>query len=368
MRYRIEKDLLGEKQISAESYYGIHTLRGKENLEILKRGINRQMIKALAVIKKSIARVNADYGYIDEKVAKAIMLSCDEFLNGRLHGQFITDHMVGDGGASINMNANEIIANRANEMLGGKKGIYDLVDPIKDVNAKQTTYDVIPTAGKIATRRQTKKLLVEMKKLQNALSGFVKEQKGTEYENHPIIKHFNSFVLVLSRDAVRLESAMAQLLEINLASLSVDDPKYIKKLLINISKNTGEDFKESKNIFDTSCNLDSFNNLSSSLKVLASDLSKIAKDLRVLIKDYEMIQVTPTYENGTFVILDLIEQVNFYVLGLDTTINAALASGEMFINNHLPLVLYSLFEELNSLRRVIRTFKEEFIEHTKIIF
>ena len=168
MKYRVEKDSLGEKQITAESYYGIQTLRGKENFEITKRGISRQMIKALATVKKAVAAANATFDFIDEKKAKAIMLSCDEILNGRLHGQFITDLIQGGAGASMNMNANEVIANRANEMLGGKKGVYDLVHPIDHVNFGQSTNDVIPTAGKIALIRQTKKLIVELKKLSNS--------------------------------------------------------------------------------------------------------------------------------------------------------------------------------------------------------
>ena len=123
MRYRIEKDLLGQRQVPAEAYYGIETLRGKENFEITKRGICRQMIKALAIVKKAAAKANVDALNIDEKVGKAIMLACDEILNGRLHGQFVTDLIQGGAGTSMNMNANEVIANRANELLGGKKGV-----------------------------------------------------------------------------------------------------------------------------------------------------------------------------------------------------------------------------------------------------
>ena len=170
MRYRIEQDALGEKQISAEAYYGIHTLRGKENFDLTKRGINRQMIKALATIKKSAAFANFDMGNLDNEYAKAIGLSCDEILNGRLHGQFITDLIQGGGGIGMNMNANEIIANRANEMLGGTKGNYEYVHPLDHVNFGQSSNDDIQTAGKIAAIRMSKKLLVELKKLQNALN------------------------------------------------------------------------------------------------------------------------------------------------------------------------------------------------------
>ena len=127
-------------------YYGIETLRGKENFEITKRGICRQLIKALAIVKKAAAKANIDAGNIEEKIGKAIMAACDEILNGRLHGQFVTDLIQGGAGTSMNMNANEVIANRANELLGGRKGEYKYVHPNDHVNFGQSTNDVIQTA------------------------------------------------------------------------------------------------------------------------------------------------------------------------------------------------------------------------------
>ena len=143
-------------QVPAEAYYGIQTLRGKNNFAITKRGLSRQMIKGLAAVKKAAANANADVGLLDADRARAISLSCDEILNGRLHGQFITDLIQGGAGTSMNMNANEVIANRAKEMLGGEKGKYDIVHPLDHVNCGQSTNDVVPTAGKIAAYRQTK--------------------------------------------------------------------------------------------------------------------------------------------------------------------------------------------------------------------
>ena len=137
MKYRTEKDAIGEIKIPAEAYYGINTLRSKNNFDITKRGIPRQMIKALAYVKKGASKANSDDSLISEEVAKAIMTACDEILNGKLHGQFITDLIQGGAGTSINMNANEVIANRANEILGGKKGSYEFVHPIDHVNKFQ---------------------------------------------------------------------------------------------------------------------------------------------------------------------------------------------------------------------------------------
>ena len=258
MRYRIEKDSIGEKQVPAEAYYGIQTLRGKENFEITKRGISRQMIKALSTIKKSAAIANNSCGYLDDDISKAIQLSCDEIINGRLHGQFITDLIQGGAGNSINMNANEVIANRANEMMGGKKGVYNFVHPLDHVNLNQSTNDVIPTAGKIAIIRQTKKLIVELKKLGNVIVS-----KGKEFELNNLGPTFEAFAVCLSRDIKRIESSIESMYDINMGAFSSDiDAKYSKKVVSCIAKFTGEPFKSPKNIFESTRNLDCFLQLS----------------------------------------------------------------------------------------------------------
>ncbi len=371
MRYRIEHDALGDKQISAEAYYGIHTLRGKENFELTKRGLNRQMIKALATIKKSAARANADLDLLPEEYAKVIGLSSDEILNGRLHGQFITDFIQGDSGSSMNMNANEVIANRANEMLGSKKGLYDQIDPIKHVNLGQSAYDVIPTAGKIALTRQTKKLIVEIKKLVNTFTAKSNLCKNDLIQNETLRQTFDAFSLVLNRDMKRMDSALESLLDLNVGvSLVGDHSKFIKKLVAYISKFTGEPFRPAKNYIDSTINLDCFLQLSSALKTLAVDLLKISNDLRFIGGNnygdislplvQELITKKSEVVNST--ILEAVNQVCFYAIGLDATITHAIELTQLETNENLPIILYSLFESINTLRRVIRTFREKAIE------
>ncbi len=387
MRYRIEHDSLGEKQVPAEAYYGIQTLRGKENFEITKRGLSRQMIKALAIVKKAAAKANSDVGSIDPKIAKAIMLSCDEILNGRLHGQFITDLIQGGAGTSMNMNANEVIANRANEMLGGKKGVYDLVHPLDHVNYGQSTNDVIPTAGKIAAIRQTKKLLVEMKKLQNAYLQKAKEfqdvlKLGRTHlqEAVPIRlgQEFGAFAGVLGRDMNRIEASMNGLLEINMGATAIGtglnaDPKYMKKVVTYISKYTGESFKSAKNLIDSTRHLDGFLTLSGSLKILAVNMSKTANDLRLMstgvLSGFGEINLPKVQPGSSImpgkvnpVIPEVLNQVSFYVMGLDVTISKAVEAGQLELNVFEPVILYALFEELNCMRRAIRTFRELCVE------
>jgi aspartate ammonia-lyase len=387
MRYRIETDSLGQLQVPAESYFGIQTLRGKDNFEITKRGINRQMIKALAIVKKAAARANADAGLLDEKIAKAITLTCDEILNGRLHGQFITDLIQGGAGMSMNMNANEVIANRANEMLGGEKGKYDFVHPLDHVNFGQSTNDVIPTAGKIATHRQTKKLIVELRKLEDSY-----EKKAEEFKD--IIKvgrthlqdalpitlgqEFGSYASALGRDIARVEGAMNGLLEINMGATMIGtglnaSPKYTKKVVQYIAKYSGEEFYGAKNLIDNTSHMDAFLWLSSSLKVLASNLSKTANDIRLMASGpsagfseviLPSIQPGSTLIPGKYnpVVPEVVNQVAFYAMGLDFTITQAVEAGQLESNAFTPVILYALFESINSIRRAVRTFREKAVD------
>ena len=245
MKFRIEKDELGTKEIPKEAYYGIQTLRSKENFDIVQKPISRGMIKGLAIVKKAAAKANLDAGLISKEVSDAICLSCDEILNGRLHGQFITDLIQGGAGTSINMNANEVIANRANEMMGGKKGEYNFVHPIDHVNLSQSTNDVIPTAGKIASIKQTKKLLVEMKKLANAYGALEKKYKNvvvvskTHLQDSVLITFGQIFKAIkhsVERDMKNIENCIQELLEVNLGGTLVGtgvsaDPKYSKNII-----------------------------------------------------------------------------------------------------------------------------------------
>ena len=383
MRYRVENDSLGEKRLPAEAYYGIEALRSKENFEITKRGIGRQLIKALAYVKKACAKANQDAGLLDEKKAKAIMLSCDEIINGRLHGQFITDLIQGGAGTSINMNANEIIANRANEMLGGKKGVYDLIHPVDHVNLSQSTNDVIPTAGKIAVIKQIKKLSVELKKLQNTCLSKAKEFKDIvkmgrthlqEAVPMTLGQEFNAFASVIGRDIKRLDYTMTNLKEVNIGGTTIGtglnaNPVYIKKVVNYLSKFSGEDLKLSKDLVDVCRNYDCFHQASSSVKITAANLSKMATDIRVMsILGYkgEFEIYLPVVQPGSSnipgkvnpVVPEVVNQVYYYIIGLDTTISVACEHSDLELNSNAPVILMSLFEMLQTLRRAVRTFNE----------
>lgn len=388
MRFRIERDELGELQVPAEAYYGIHTLRSRQNFQISKRPICRQMIKALATVKKAAAHANRDAGLISKEICDAITLSCNEILNGRLHGQFITDLIQGGAGTSMNMNANEVIANRANEMLGSEKGKYDKVHPTDHVNLSQSANDVVPTAGKIATIRLTKKLIVEMKKLAHAYYDLADKYQNVLtlgkthlLDNVPITfgKIFSSLGSSVERDIKKIESAMTTLLEISLGGASIGTstnvhPIYVNKVVDYICEFTNEKFYRSKNPIDTTRHLDSFAWLSSAIKVFALNVNKAANDLRLMSTAFKSIKI-PELQSGSValpgkinpVVPEMVNQVVFYMEGNDLTICRAVASGEMELNVNLPIILACLFENLNYIRRAIRTLRERVLEGLEVI-
>lgn len=384
MRYRLEKDSLGELKVPAEVYYGIQTLRSKDSFEITKRGICRQMIKALVIVKKAAAKANLDADLLSEKQAKAIMLTCDEILNGRLHGQFVTDLIQGGAGTSMNMNANEVIANRANEMLGGNRGEYTYIHPIDHVNCSQSTNDVIPTAGKIAVIKQIKKALVELKKLHNSFLDKAKEYEDviklgrTHLQEAMPIKLgqvFKSFASVLNRDMKKLELCISYLSEVNIGATAIGtsvnaNEKYLKKIVFYINKYSGEELKNAKDLVDATRHFDSFSFTSSIIKNTAVNLSKIASDLRLMSSSDINEIYLPTIQPGSSimpgkmnpVVPEMVNQVAFYIMGLDVTVTKAVEAGQMELNVFIPIILMSLFEELTTLRRAARTFREKAIE------
>ncbi|MDD2258686.1 MAG: lyase family protein [Bacilli bacterium] len=371
MRYRLEKDKIGELKLPAEAYYGIHTGRSKETFALTKHGLNRQMIKALSNIKKSAAKTNYQIGLLDKKVSEAIILSCDEILNGRLHGQFITDLIQGGSGVSMNMNANEVLANRSNEMLGGKKGVYDLVHPINDVNLNQSSAEVVLLAGKMTSIKLIKKLLTEAKKLSNSYGSLISNMKSQKDDQFSIVNEFKAFKNSLDRDIKKVDKSLEYFHEISIGSSYFETKKrvegnYIKLFIKNLNDNIGENFIQSKEIIDNSRNLDCFVIASSALRNLVINLSKSSFDMRKMIED-KKISIPQVYETMTSgeinpVVLEMVNQISFYVMGNDITIARSVEAGVYEKNIYLPMIFACLFEMINLSRRTIRTLREKVVD------
>ena len=368
MRYRIEKDSLGEKIIPQEAYYGIKTLRSKETFEITKHGICRQNIKALANIKKAQAQTNFDFGFISKEKCEAICLSAEEILNGRLHGQFITDSIQDGYGYGMEANACEVIANRANEMLGGEKGTYDKVS-LEDVSMFETNDEVVTLAGKIAAIRLLKKLETEAKKLVNAYKNIVEKNK---IENSDVGKQLLAFGLILSKDTKALDKSLANLRDVDYGNnlpKEVNKKKYLDTFVEYLNISVIEKFNPSKYGFDASSSLESFMNTSSLLKNMMVNLSKCALDLKTLIKS-DKLKLSPTQELGiedeNTIVLDVVKQISFYIGGNDMTIARCVEEGEPGNNVFKPMIHACLFESANLVRRTIRTIREKVVENIKV--
>ncbi len=380
-KYRIETDSLGEKLVPVEAYYGIQTLRAKENFQITKQKVHKEMIKGIAISKKAAAFANYDAGMIHEEIYKAIAKACDEIISGKFYRQFITDMIQGGAGTSMNMNANEVIANRAQEILGGKKGIYDIVHPNDHVNFGQSTNDIIPTAGKIAAIKLTEKLLLEMRRLHrsyldkaNEFGGVIKMGRTHLQDAVPIRlgQEFNAFASALERDIKRIECAIKDLKILNMGATAVGtglnaNTTYIETVVKIISDFTHIDFVQADDLVDSTRNLDPFVWLSSALKTCAISLSKTANDLRLMasgpktgFNEINLPQMQPgsSIMPGKInpVIPEVINQVAFQVIGNDVTITKAAEAGQLELNVFEPVLFANLFETLDILRRGIRTF------------
>lgn len=370
MRYRIEKDSLGEKVIPAEAYYGINSLRSKETFEITKHGLCRQNIKAFANIKKAQVKTNYEFGLLDKKKAEKIALSCDEILNGRLHGQFVTDSIQDGYGYGMNINACEVIANRANEMFGGDKGKYNYVT-LEDVDLNQDMDEVVTLSGKITAIRLVKKLIGEGKKLVNAYEDLIEKNETINKDTN---EQLMSFSRILERDIKRLDKSMDNLLEINYGKkLNIAGPtvkeEYLKKFIKHLNSCTTDKYVLAKNEYDSSRSLDSFMTVSSCMKNMIVNLSKSACDLKQMIIN-EKIKL-PTVQNigiedENTIVLDMVKQISFYIIGNDITISRCVEDGELEKNIFKPMIFACLFESANLVRRTIRTIREKVVEALEV--
>lgn len=390
MLSRIEKDEFGEMELPLNAYYGIKSLRNKENFTVTKMKIYKQIIKSLAIVKKACALSNYDAGYLSIEKTKALATACDEVINGRFYNQFITDAVQGGSCTAFNINMNEILSNRATEIMGGELGKYDLVT-MSDVNLFQSANDVVPTAAKHSMIFIGKGLIVEAKKLLKSLQEKQKKYKNVYKlgRNHlqdslPISfgQLFGSMASTLTRDIKRLNDSLDNLYSINLGTGSIgvlyySDDKYVDSILKRFNEFTGMEFKHPENTVDESRNLDEFVELGNTIKLMAMNLSKTATDIRMMASGphcgFNEIKL-PSFERldglnrtqSSQSIPEIVNQVCFLVVGKETSISLAAEHGEMEANAFASIVYSLIFDCLEYMRRALRLLREYCIEGMEI--
>lgn len=387
--FRTEHDLLGDREVPADAYYGVHTLRAVENFPITGTPISiyPELVKALACIKKAAAQTNHHLGLLDTERCDAIVKACDELLDGQLHEQFVVDVIQGGAGTSTNMNANEVIANRALELLGHQKGEYQYLHPNEQVNIGQSTNDVYPSSLKIATWFGIQGLVEAMGVLRRAF-----EEKADEFRD--ILKmgrtqlqdavpmtlgqEFSTYAVMLEEDEARLREASLLICEINMGATAIGTgitahPDYAAGILERLKEITGIPLITAPNLVEATQDCGSFVQLSGVLKRVAVKLSKTCNDLRLLSSgpraglgeiNLPAMQAGSSIMPGKVnpVIPEVVNQIAFEVLGNDVTVSFAAEAGQLQLNAFEPIIAHSLFKSVSHLRNGCLTLAERCVK------
>lgn len=379
---RLEHDLLGEREVPAEQYYGIQTLRAVENFNITGISISHypRLVHSLAYIKKAAALTNLELGLLAPHLADAIAKACDDILAGGLLDEFVVDVIQGGAGTSTNMNANEVIANRALEHLGLPRGRYDVLHPLNHVNLSQSTNDVYPTALRLTLSMKLDGLMAEMHALQEALA-----EKAEEFAD--VIKmgrtqlqdavpmtlgqEFEAWCVMVGEDICRVGEAQALIREINLGATAIGTglntpPNYATLVTAKLSELSGIPLVKSQNLVEATQDAGAYVQLSGVLKRVAVKLSKISNDLRLLSSGPRAglgeINLPPMAPGSSImpgkinpIIPEVVNQVAFEVIGNDLTVTMAAEAGQLELNAMEPVIAYNLFTSLDMLGRACRT-------------
>ncbi|MDO5608552.1 MAG: aspartate ammonia-lyase [Capnocytophaga sp.] len=388
-KYRIESDLLGDLQVPADAYYGVQTQRAVDNFYISgsKMGDFPEFVKAIAYVKWAAAQTNHQLGLLDDKLIKAITQACEELIEGKMHDQFPVDMIQGGAGTSVNMNANEVIANRALEIMGYERGDYQHCYPNDHINLSQSTNDAYPTTVKLAVIKMNQTLIQHLKLLVQSF-----RNKGKEFED--VIKmgrtqlqdavpmtlgqEFEAFAATMEEEIARLENNANLFLEINMGGTAIgtglNAPKgYAKLCAENLAKLTGEPFISAPNLVEATPDTGSYVIYSSALKRMAVKLSKICNDLRLLSSGpragLNEINLPPMQPGSSImpgkvnpVIPEVVNQVCFKVYGNDLTVTFAAEAGQLQLNVMEPVLCQSIIESIVFMQRAIDTLREKCID------
>jgi aspartate ammonia-lyase len=382
---RTERDMLGERHLSDDLYYGVQTLRATENFPITGIPISQypNLTRALAAVKEAAAEANRELGLLPDEVADAIVQAAQEIRAGRLHGEFVVDVVQGGAGTSTNMNANEVIANRALEILGRRKGEYDVVHPNNHVNLSQSTNDVYPTALKIAAIWSIRELMAAMAELRDAFLA-----KGREFAQvlkmgrtqlqdavpMTLGQELTAFGVMIGEDIERLEETLSLIREVNLGATAIGtgintDPRYARLAREKLAEITGLPLVTAVDLVEATADTGAFVQVSGVLKRVAVKLSKVCNDLRLLSSGPRtgLNEINlPAMQPGSSimpgkvnpVIPEVVNQVCFQVVGNDLTITMAAESGQLQLNVFEPVIAFNLFQSVDTLTRAAVVLRE----------
>lgn len=380
--FRTEYDLLGEKEISNECYYGVQTLRAKDNFHISGICLSNypKLIIAFAQVKKACALTNNQLNLLSEEKTNAICAACDELISYKYHEQFVVDPVQGGAGTSTNMNANEVIANIALEMMGYEKGRYDVIHPNNDVNMSQSTNDAYPTAVRLALYEYLGKLEKKMGVLSDSFYTKSEEFKDvikmgrTQLQDAvpmTLGQEFHSFYIMIQEDLEVIKLAKTLVAQMNLGGTAIGtgintDKNYTALVKENLQKVTNRPFVTACDLIEATQDTSTFVQVSGVLKSIATKISKICNDLRLLSSGPRagLNEINlPAMQPGSSimpgkvnpVIPEVVNQVAFQVIGNDVTISMASEGGQLQLNVFEPIIAYNLFQSISMMCNAFET-------------
>ncbi|GAO01849.1 aspartate ammonia-lyase [Anaeromyxobacter sp. PSR-1] len=388
-RTRLEHDFLGEREIPDDRYYGVQTLRALENFPITGVAISSvpELVRALAQVKKAAAQANGELGVVPAEVARAICAACDEIVAGELHDQFPVDVIQGGAGTSTNMNANEVIANRALELLGKRKGEYQFVHPNNHVNCSQSTNDAYPTAFRIALHAKLGQLVAELRRLQQAFAA-----KGREFADvlkmgrtqlqdavpMSLGQEFEAYATTLGEDVQRLEEARALVLEVNMGATAIGTginapAGYTELVTRRLREIVGTPLVSSENLIEATWDTGAYVQIAGVLKRVAVKTSKICNDLRLLSSGPRTglgeINLPPLQPGSSImpgkvnpVMPEVVNQICYYAIGADLTVTLAAENGQLELNVMEPVIGYGLFTAISYMVNGFRVLREKCVD------
>jgi len=387
MSFRTERDPLGELKVPSDAYYGVQTARAVENFPISGLRAPAELVTATILVKKAAAEANAELGRLDKEIARAIIAAADEILAGKLRDQFVVDVYQAGAGTSHNMNANEVLANRASEILGEPRGTYKRVHPNDHVNMGQSTNDVFPTATRLALLLGANPLVAAVRALADGLA-----RKGDEFSDvlktgrtHlqdavPITlgQEFSGYAECVRRGAEDLAQASEQLLELNIGATAVgtglnagDD--YRRLVVARLARETGLPLKPAQNLFRVTQSMGDVLAYSSAMRRLAVEVGKVASDLRLLSMGPRagLAEISlPAVQPGSSImpgkvnpsVPEMVNQVCFQVMGCDTTIAIACEAGQLELNVMMPVIAWNAIHSSTILREAMKVLRSRCVD------